>query len=243
MSSVFAAGHRNLMSSHNQRPMTAQGTYYVTNYPLPKNALPPKSPMFTFPKDKSQNFLEVAQRNGEKAPGPGDYEVKSCFDTPIKTTVKASFGSTTKKKNFLDDLIRVEKRTPGPGTFNPKKKWKIVGGMDGKGYRGSFLDECEVSGKEKPGVGRYKPNYESQRPHLAIPVYRKRKSMIPKGTYEAASSFKKLEKNCSATISKSRIKSFNEQAASSKKHVPGSGYYNIEKCYSHISRPMKRGRR
>lgn len=153
--------------------------------------------------------------------------------------MKSSFGSTTDKKNFLDEAIRVGRQTPGPTSYKPKGKWRIVGGMDGKGYRGSFLDECEVAGNEKPGVGRYKPNYDSQRKHISTPIYKmKRKSVASSsygdqpdpGTYNSAQSFKKVCKSFgTATISKSKIKSFNEQAAFSKKFVPGSGYYDIEK--------------
>ena len=105
-------------------------------------------------------------------PGPGDYEIKSCFQTPKKRSTKSAFGSGS-SKGFLDDVVRVSKLTPGPGHFNPKTRSRIVGGMNVKGYRGSFLDECEIIGKEKPGVGRYKPNYDSVSAYQSVPTYKK----------------------------------------------------------------------
>ena len=44
MASVYASGPRNLVSNQKARPFTAGNTIQVTDYPLPKNALPPKSP-------------------------------------------------------------------------------------------------------------------------------------------------------------------------------------------------------
>ena len=82
MASVHGLAPNNLAANKKPRPFTAGGTVNVTDYPLPKNTLPAKSPSFAFSQDKSQNFLEVAQRKGKKLPGPGDYEVKSCFEPP-----------------------------------------------------------------------------------------------------------------------------------------------------------------
>mmetsp|Transcript_2505 Transcript_2505/g.2956 ORF Transcript_2505/g.2956 Transcript_2505/m.2956 type:complete len:190 (-) Transcript_2505:193-762(-) len=167
------------------------------------NSIPSKSPSFAFPKDKSQTYIEIATRKGKKMPGPGDYEIKSCFDTPKKSSIiTTSFGSRSEKKNFLDDAIRVGKLTPGPGHFNPKTKSRIIGGMNVKGYRSSFLDECECVGKEKPGVGKYKPNYKPVEKQYSIPAYKrpppieswkfKKTNKPAPGSYEAAESYKKV---------------------------------------------------
>ena len=64
------------------------------------------------------------------------------------------------------------------------------------------------------------------------------------GSYNYWDSYKKVSKRTgTAIISKSRIKSFNEEAAHSKRLNPAVGTYNPEKAYSKISRPMKSGRR
>ena len=141
MSSVYARGPNKLVSHQGARPFTAGDTIKVTDYPLPREAVPRKGPSFTFSKDKSQNFLAVAQRNGSKMPGPGDYEIKSCFDTPKKTAVKSSFGSRGDRKFEIDDLMRISKKTPGSVHFNPKLNTRVIGGMNIKGDRTSFLDE------------------------------------------------------------------------------------------------------
>lgn len=141
MASVHNYGGRPISMQVNNRPMTAGGSVQVTDYPLPKNSLPPKSPMYTFPKDKSQNYIEQAQRMGRKMPGPGDYEIKSCFDTPKKRPGSAAMGGKGDRRSHLDDLIRSAKKTPGPGHFNPKVESRIVGGVEIKGDRISFLDE------------------------------------------------------------------------------------------------------
>lgn len=82
MASVYARGPSKLVTTKKARPFTAGGTIEVTDYPVPRNTLPSKTPSYSFPKDKSQNYIEIAQRKGKKMPGPGDYEVKSCFETP-----------------------------------------------------------------------------------------------------------------------------------------------------------------
>lgn len=108
MTSVRNNAGRPISMQINNRPMTAGGTVQIADYPVPRNTLPPKSHIYTFPKDKSSNFLEVAQRNGRRMPGPGDYEVKSCFDTPKKKTPSA-LGGKMSRKSHLDDIIRESK--------------------------------------------------------------------------------------------------------------------------------------
>lgn len=138
MASVYARPPSGLVNNAKARPMTAGGTLEVTDYPLPRNSLPPKSPSFSFSKDKSRSINNSKQ----KMPGPGEYEMKSCFATPkVKSHSKSAFGSKGERKNFLDDIIRTSKMSPGPGHFNPKIGTRIVGGMNVKGYRSSFLDE------------------------------------------------------------------------------------------------------
>ena len=171
MASVYERSPSKLVQNQKARPFTAGGTIPVTDYPLPKNSLPPKSPSYTFTKDKSQNYIEVAQRNGRKMPGPGDYEVKSCFDTP-KKTVKTALGGKQDRKTVVDEIIRVAKLTPGPGHFNPKINNRIIGGMNMKGDRNSFLDECEYLGKVFPGAGKYHPNYQAVAAHTRTPMYK-----------------------------------------------------------------------
>jgi len=253
MSSVYARGPGNLIPNMKARPMTAGGTIMVTNYPLPKNS-PPKGPSFSFSKDKSQNFLAIAQRNGSKMPGPGDYEIRSWFDTPKKKTSKGSYSLQGERKFEIDDVIRIAKNTPGPGTFNPKRNFRVIGGMNVKSDRNSFLDECEYLGREIPGAGVYEPKYASIEAKTRTPMYRKPKKVEhwkPKktndpdwGTYEHWESYKKtIGRPGTAKMTTANIKSFNELASDNKKHVPGSGHYNPESAYSHIYRPMKKGRR
>ena len=81
MASVHGAPPGSLGVNQNKaRPFTVGGTIPGTDCLLPKssfgskpknfyvwpnNSLPPKVPAYSFNKDKSQNFLEVAQRNGK----------------------------------------------------------------------------------------------------------------------------------------------------------------------------------
>ena len=73
-----------------------------------------------------------------------------------------------------------------------------------------------------------------------VPTYKKappREDWRPKkkndpdpGSYESATSYMKVVKRpATATISKSKIKSFNELASHSKKFVPDPGFYDYEK--------------
>lgn len=42
----------------------------VNGYRLPKHGLPPRQPIYSVPKDKLQNFLQLTQKRGKALPAP-----------------------------------------------------------------------------------------------------------------------------------------------------------------------------
>ena len=83
----------------------------------------------------------------------------------------------------------------------------------------------------------------NNKPKIASIKFKKTNDPDP-GSYNHLKSYKKVSKRpITATISHSKIKSFNEQASHDKRHVPAPGTYDYMPAYNHISRPMKKGRR
>ena len=108
-----------------------------------------------------------------KVPGPGDYEIKSCFSTPKKEGVKSVLGGKWERKTHLDEIIRSAKKTPGPGYFNPRYNNRVVGNVKIKGERGTFLDEWEYIGLTLPSPGSYSFDLKAISKHTSTPMYKK----------------------------------------------------------------------
>lgn len=64
--------------------------------------------------------------------------------------------NTSERKTYCDDLKRAGKQVPGVGAYNPKKlERKVLGCVNSKLPKYSFVDEARAIGKEVPGA--YKP--------------------------------------------------------------------------------------
>ena len=108
-----------------------------------------------------------------KIPGPGDYEIKSWFDTPKKALLKSALGGKWERRTHLDEVIRSAKKMPGPGHFNPRYNDRVVGNVKIKGERGTFLDEWEYIGLSLPSPGSYNVNLKAISKHTSTPMYKK----------------------------------------------------------------------
>ena len=145
-----------------KRPKSAfcasSGLVKVPRYHVPKSGSSKEHPRWSFPKDKSNNFLNHVQKRSKKLPGPGSYSMRSLWSTPVKTLVSGGFGSSAKRITPIDEISKNMKWVPGPSNYRNIKhvsSKRTLGGKQGKQIGGTFLDQCEFNGKHLPAPNKY----------------------------------------------------------------------------------------
>ena len=141
-----------------------------------------------------------------------------------------------KRITEIDAVTKSAKSTPGPANYKPKPVGfnKILGGKTDQAPSSNYLTHCQFSGRQTPGVGKYKPNNSftaRSTPSLKWQkpaAYKKpEREKVGPGSYDPAKA--QIEnKSPTKRFTIGRAKTPNIYVTKEKNHVPGVGQYKTD---------------